>query len=102
MNEVSIQREGTTISITLSGEIHSGNADEFYGEVMSAYAAGKADLHFFCKDLAFIDSTTLGTLVKIRKEVGKDGNKVVLSSLQPNIKKLFLICNLDAVMEIES
>ncbi|MBO4988984.1 MAG: STAS domain-containing protein [Clostridia bacterium] len=102
MNEVVIQREENAIRIALSGEIHSGNADDFYREVMEAYRADKKDLHFSCRELAFIDSTTLGTFVKIKKEVAKEGNKVVLSSLQPNIKKLFLICNLDAIMEIES
>ena len=39
--------------------------------------------------------------VKILKKVKTDGNTVRLSALQPKIKKLFLICSLNSIMEIE-
>lgn len=102
MTEVAVKRENDKIIGILSGEIHSGNADDFYREIMGEYEKEKADILFSCQELQFIDSTTLGTFVKIRKELKKDGKKVILSALQPNIKKLFLICNLDAIMEIEA
>ncbi|MBO5525955.1 MAG: STAS domain-containing protein [Clostridia bacterium] len=100
MNEVQIERKDNALLITLSGEIHSGNADEFREAVEQAYGASPADICFSCAELSFIDSTTLGTLVKIRKMLLADGKKVVLEHLQPNIKKLFLICKLDSIMEI--
>lgn len=102
MNEVSIERKDNIILVTLSGEIHSGNAEEFREEVESAYQAQKSDILFCCKELAFIDSTTLGTFVKIRKMLLADGFKVAFEQLQPNIKKLFLICKLDSIMEIRA
>lgn len=101
MKEVNVTEREEEIAVTLCGEIDSGNADAFFGEVKSAFEEGKKDVHFFCKDLTFIDSTTLGAFVKITKMVSAEGKKVRLSELQPKIRKLFSICVLDKMMEID-
>ena len=101
MQEVIVKemRDGA-IDIVLSGEIDSSNADAFYAEVLGAYEATPANIRFDCEALSFIDSTTLGTFVKILKKVKESGFTLVLEKLQPKIKKLFLICALDSIMEI--
>lgn len=86
--------------ITLSGEIDLGNADAFYAAVTDAYKAQKGNVVFDCATLNFIDSTTLGTFVKILKTLKTDGYKMRLTGLQAKIKKLFLICSLDSIMEL--
>jgi anti-anti-sigma factor len=94
---------GTTngvLEIALSGDIDLGNAETFYAEVNAAYSVAPADILFDCEGLNFIDSTTLGTFVKILKEVKANGHTLRLCNLQPKIKKLFLICSLDSLMEI--
>ena len=88
------------LQITLSGDIDLGNAEAFFETVMLAYAATPSDIEFDCSQLNFIDSTTLGTFVKILKQVKTNGHSVRLVDLQPKIKKLFLICSLDKIMEI--
>ena len=101
MQEVSVKGlENGTLVVALSGDIDLGNAEEFYGEVMSAYKENPADVCFVCDELNFIDSTTLGTFVKILKLAKQDGHTLRLVNLQPKIKKLFLICSLDSIMEI--
>ena len=88
------------LKIELLGEIDLGNADAFYQAVVSAYRETPANLYFDCTELAFIDSTTLGTFVKILKTVNADGRKLTLANLQAKIKKLFVICALDSIMEL--
>lgn len=88
------------LTIALSGDIDLGNAETFFNEVMTAYKATPSDIVFDCQALNFIDSTTLGTFVKILKKVRADGYKMQLKNLQPKIKKLFVICSLDSIMEI--
>ena len=101
MQEVKIQGfEDGTLNVALSGEIDFGNAEGFFAEVMDGYEANAGDIRFDCTDLTFIDSTTLGTFVKILKRVQADGYKMKLVNLQPKIKKLFVICALDSIMEI--
>ena len=88
------------LQITLSGDIDLGNAEAFFETVMLAYAATPSDIEFDCSQLNFIDSTTLGTFVKILKTLKQDGRGMRLIGLQAKIKKLFLICSLDRIMEI--
>lgn len=95
-----IQTNGEELQIALSGDIDLGNAEAFYTEVMQAYQAQPKNVAFDCTNLAFIDSTTLGTFVKILKIVQADGKAMRLFGLQPKIKKLFVICSLNTIMEI--
>ncbi len=88
------------LKISLSGDIDLGNADAFYREVMSAYNTTPCDILFDCEPLNFIDSTTLGTFVKILNKLKTAGHSMRLVGLQSKIKKLFLICALDKIMEI--
>lgn len=88
------------LEIALSGEIDLGNAEAFYQAVIGGYGETPNDICFDCENLSFIDSTTLGTFVKILKKVRADGKKMRLIRLQPKIKKLFLICSLDSIIEI--
>ncbi|MBQ8319360.1 MAG: STAS domain-containing protein [Clostridia bacterium] len=101
MKEVNIlETKENELTVCLSGDIDAGNADAFLAEVTAAYGEGK-DLVFDCKELAFIDSTTLGTFVKIFKRTQADGKKMKLVALPQKIKKLLVICALDTMMEIE-
>ncbi len=88
------------LTVALSGEIDFGKAEEFYESVMSYYRAQPADIRFDCGALEFIDSTTLGTFVKILKGIKTDGHEMELVALQPKIKKLFVICALDNIIKI--
>lgn len=95
------QNNAEELEIKLSGEIDSGNADAFYAEVCGAFDSEPKNIHFSCNELTFIDSTTLGAFVKLNKYVTAQGKKIRLSGLQPKIRKLFAICVLDRVMEID-
>ena len=88
------------LCITLSGDIDLGNADAFYNAVMDAYTQTPASITFACEALNFIDSTTLGTFVKILKAIKTEGYSMKLVNLQSNIKRLFAICALDKIIEI--
>ena len=100
MQEVKLIQKAPALVFALSGEIDSGNADEFYEEVTAAYALQPQDVVFECAELEFIDSTTLGMFVKILKRVRSDGFTIKISGLIPRLKKLFVICSLDSIMEI--
>ena len=101
MNEVKIlSNENEWLEIALSGDIDLGNAEAFYNSVCEAYETAPKSILFDCENLEFIDSTTLGTFVKLLKKVKTDVNSMKLVRLQAKIKKLFLICALDSIMEI--
>lgn len=101
VKEAVIENTQKEWQITLSGELDAGNADEFYSVVSQAFMKEPKNVHFICTDLQFIDSTVLGSFVKLLKRVRTEGKSMRLSSLPPKIKKLFTICALDRIMEID-
>lgn len=100
MQEVTIMG-GDPLTFSLSGEIDSENSDELFEIVMEEYRKSPKNVLFECNRLSFIDSTTLGTFVKILNLVRKDGHALRLTGLKPQLKKLFVICALDRIMELE-
>ena len=101
MQQVKLVSTDGQLVIALAGEIDSATSEDFYAEVTAIYVNDKKDLVFACAALEFIDSSTLGTFVKIFKQVKADGNKLILKNLRPRIKKLFEICALDRIMEFD-
>ncbi len=101
MQQVKLISTENNLCFSLSGEIDSATSEDFYAQVYAAYCNDKKDVVFDCANLTFIDSTTLGTFVKLFKQIKGDGKRMVLKKLQPRILKLFEICALDTIMEIE-
>ena len=97
MRQVKLTSTENKLHFSLSGEIDS----DFYAEVKTAYLHDKKDIEFDCTLLTFIDSTMLGTFVKLFKELKADGFKTELKNVQPRIRKLFEICSLDRLMVIK-
>ena len=101
MKQVMLTSAENKLKFSLSGEIDSATSEDFYAEVKAAYLHDKKDIEFDCTLLTFIDSTMLGTFVKLFKELKADGFSMSLKNVQPRIRKLFEICSLDTIMEIK-
>lgn len=101
MQQVKLVYADDKLIVSLLGEIDSATSEDFYAEVAAMYQNDKKDIVFDCAALEFIDSTTLGTFVKIFKNLKADGNRLILKNMRPRIKKLFEICALDRIMEFE-
>ena len=99
MKEFQVKAQEPELVIALSGEIDSGNADEFFEEFVKSYQK-PSKVVFECEQVEFIDSTTLGGFVKILKRIKSDGFTMKITGLIPRLKKLFVICSLDTIMEI--
>ena len=99
MIEFKVKEQSPELVIELSGEIDAGNADEFFEEFVKSYQK-PSKVVFECDKVEFIDSTTLGVFVKILKHVRSDGFTIQIKGLIPRLKKLFVICSLDTIMEI--
>lgn len=100
MQQVKLLSADEGLIFSLSGEIDAATSEDFYAQVCAAYEHDKKDVIFDCAALTFIDSTTLGTFVKILKKLKSDGHGMVLDKVRPNVKKLFEICSMNTIMEI--
>ncbi len=100
MQQVRLVSADEKLVIALTGEIDAATSEEFYAQVCAVYEHDRKDVEFDCTALEFIDSTTLGTFVKLFKMVTGEGYAFRLVNVRPRIKKLFEICALDRIMEI--
>ena len=101
MQQVNLLSADEKLTIALTGEIDAATSEDFYAQVCAMYEHDKKDVVFDCSALEFIDSTTLGTFVKLFKAIKAEGYGFKLINVRPRIKKLFEICALDRIMEIE-
>ena len=101
MQQVKLLSADDKLIIALAGDIDAATSEDFYAQVCAMYEHDKKDVVFDCAALEFIDSTTLGTFVKLFKAIKSEGNGFKLINVRPRIKKLFEICALDRIMEIE-
>ena len=101
MQQVKLVSTDGELLVALAGEIDSATSEDFYAEVNAMYLNDSKNIVFDCAALEFIDSTTLGTFVKIFKRLKADGNRLILRNVRPRIKKLFEICALDRIMEFD-
>ncbi len=87
--------------IALSGDIEIYNVQDLKKELLQLIAEKKADIVLDATKLNYIDSTGLGVLVSVLKEVKAYGGKITIVHLKPYIAKIFSITGLDNVFSIE-
>lgn len=93
--------ERSAWDICVSGEIDIFNSNEFKSELMEAVNENPKDLQINCEKLEYIDSTALGSLVAVLKNVKSYQGEIFLTNLRSSLIKLFKITNLDKAFIIE-
>ena len=79
--------------------ITNANAEEFSRQILANFQPGLAVI-LNCKNLNFIDSAAISTLVHIRKKVTNGGGRLILSEVGDRIRLLLLITRLHKIFEI--
>lgn len=82
------------------GDMDIYTSTDFKDKVLSSFEEVKADLIIDGQALDYIDSTGLGALIGILKQVSESDHKVYLNNIKPNIRKLFSITELDKLFII--
>ena len=98
--EIEKKYDGSNWQVSLIGEIDIFNSADMKKQLTQLMEEHSADVHVDCKNLEYIDSTGLGALVGVLKNVKSHGKEMSLSEVRPNILKLFRITNLDKVFII--
>lgn len=83
-----------------SGILDSTKAEPFLQEISETLATGAGILLVDLKDVTFMDSSGLGALVLAFKTVRAAGAKLVLCSINEQVRILFELTSMDSVFEI--
>lgn len=88
------------LKVFLEGDLDINTVKEFQDKVLKIYKDLDKDLVFDLKKLDYIDSTGLGAIITVFKEVKEKDKKILIINAKKNIKKLFYITELDSLFEI--
>ncbi|MEB3290645.1 MAG: STAS domain-containing protein [Leptolyngbya sp.] len=86
--------------ITPEGILDSTKAEEFRQIVDEMLIAGVEAILIDLKDITFIDSSGLGTLVVILKKVRGLNRKFCICSVNDQVRMLFELTSMDRVFEV--
>ncbi len=92
---------GGKLVVVVTGDIdayHSADFKKAVKEKIASYSGSTIVLDL--SNVSYIDSAGLGSLVAILKDARNVGKSFVLSSLKPNVKRIFEMTRLDKVFKI--
>lgn len=92
------KKDGT---IYIDGELDIFNAQDVRVRVLDEYEKSKSDIILDFSHVSFMDSTGLGVLISIQKVLNDDGYKLRIVNVDPKIKKIFVITELEEVFDIK-
>lgn len=89
---------GAVAPFVLAGEIDLANAPDV-SEAIGAHAAlGTGEVVVDASGLTYIDSRGLAALVVARRRLVDQGRDIVLTGVSPNVRRVFAITGLDALL----
>jgi anti-anti-sigma regulatory factor len=73
---------------------------EYFQEIETGVKETASDLYFDCSSATLIDSTALGKIIFIAKELQRNKRRVVFESCPPAIKDFLARLKVDKIIEI--
>jgi anti-anti-sigma factor len=86
--------------ITLNGTLNAITSDEFQQHITQVLESDVKIVLVDCQNVTFIDSSGLGALVLAFKKLKEVGTKMVLCSINEQVRILFELTSMDKVFEI--
>jgi anti-anti-sigma factor len=83
----------------LKGEIDAGNIPAVRAELMTAVARNGAHLVVDCRDLRFIDSTTVVVLLETNRELARYGRTLTIVNVPAGPRRMFQLLGLTDLLD---
>jgi anti-anti-sigma factor len=92
--------EGNVMILTLSGRLDLSSGNRLKEEVKSILSEGRTSIHLNLKEVEFVNSSGLGALVSIMKEIRIHRGRLTLSDMADYVREIFDITQLSHIFEI--
>jgi anti-anti-sigma factor len=86
--------------VKLSGIINNTNSEELRQQIINLQESGAKTVLVDCQDVAFMDSSALGALVLAFKTLRAANSRLVLCSINEQVRILFELTGMDKIFEI--
>lgn len=98
--DISRKNDGDVAILSLSGRLDLTSANELKSVSREIVGPGNCKLILNMGKVDFINSSGLGTLVSILKDVRSSSGRLKLSNLAPYVKEIFDITQLSSIFDI--
>jgi len=98
--DIKLDRKDGINIVYLIGRLTVATAQTFFAQTVSLLEKGENDFIFEMSQLEFIDSTGLGTVIRILKRVQEAAGRIRLSSPQPKVHEMLKLTRMDNVFKI--
>ena len=98
--EISLREEGHVCVLSLKGRLDLASGTSLKEEIKKLFDRDCASIHLDLSHVDFINSSGLGALVSIMKEVRLRKGRLTLSNLANYVKEIFEITQLSHIFEI--
>ncbi|MCH8804868.1 MAG: STAS domain-containing protein [Planctomycetes bacterium] len=92
--------EGDTRVIEVTGEVDLNSSPQLRGKMLELIEQYKGRLVVDLAGVNYMDSSGVGTMVELKRRVERQGGSVVLARLQPRVRSVFEITQLDKFFTI--
>jgi anti-sigma B factor antagonist len=100
MMEIVKRETGNTVIFNLSGRLDLGNGNRLKEDVKAVLSTGKTSIHLNLRQIEFVNSSGLGALVSIMKDVRVHRGRLTLSDMADYVREIFDITQLSHIFEI--
>ena len=96
-----IKKAQNSLLVLLKGDLDAYTCNSLKEKVEEMLKEEVVDIYIDAKELDYIDSTGLGTIIGIYKILKEDDKQIYMENLKPNVRKMFKITDLDQIISIK-
>ena len=100
--EVNIARENSTITVCFSGRMDTPGAQEIMPQMNALAEEASNTLILDCTEMNYISSSGLRIFLMLRKAAAEKGGKVIVRSINNDIRSVFMMTGFLNLFEIQS
>ncbi len=98
--EINIREENNVAVLSLSGRLDLASGSGLKDQIKKLMEKEKTMIHLSLAEVDFINSSGLGVLVSIMKEIRLNKGRLTLSNLASYVQEIFEITQLSHIFEI--
>lgn len=92
--------DGDILAIVLNGDLDSVTAPEFDRQIQAHLEAGQSKIIIDCRNMGFISSLGIGSLVALQTRLKRRGGQVKLAAIFGPVMDVMHLVRLDLILDI--
>jgi len=98
--EISRRDDKMVAILSLSGRLDLANGNKLKDDIKEILSSDRTSIHLNLKELEFVNSSGLGAMVSVMKEIRLHRGRLTLSDMADYVREVFDITQLSHIFEI--